>query len=99
MHQGDGGDRAVVAAEEDQVRSVLQVAVPDDDEVAEGVGGDGRIRLVARRVGVDAELGAEGSAGAGVALAEDAPAHAVLDVTLPGDDEVAGGVGGDGGTV
>src|SRR5439155_365949 len=72
---------------------VLQVARPDDDEVAGGVGGDGGTRLSARRVRVDAELGAEGDAGAGVALAENAKAGAVLRVALADDKEVGRGVG------
>src|SRR4029453_11083623 len=65
---------------------------PDDDEVAGAVRGDARAPLMAGGVGVDAELRAEGGAGAGEALAEDAPEPPVLLGTDPDDDEVAGAV-------
>src|SRR5688572_14979324 len=102
LDQLDRDDPAVALAEDTEARAVLCVAPPDDDELAgahHGVGGDGRIALIARRVGVDAELGAEGGAGAVVALAEDTVAQAVLPVALPGHDEVAGGVRGHGRSV
>src|SRR5207249_8786177 len=66
------------------------------DVVAGGSAGDGRNVVVARRVGVDAELRAEGGAGVGVALAEDVVARAVLQRAHPDDNEIAGGLGGDG---
>src|SRR3990167_2725807 len=50
------------------------VALPGDDEVARGVAGDGGKILVARRVGVDLELVADGGSGGVVALGLNAPA-------------------------
>src|SRR5439155_24727860 len=75
-----------------RIRAVLHVAMPGDDEIAEGSGGDGGNGLTVRRVRVDAELRAEGSAGAGIALAEDTLERAIREVAGPDDDEVAGGV-------
>src|SRR5687768_13793660 len=97
LDQLDRDDPAVALAEDTEARAVLCVALPDDNEVAGWVRGNGRCPLEERRVGVDAELWAEGGAGAGVALAVDVEdARGVLPVALPRHDEVAGGVGGDG---
>ena len=65
-------------------------AGPEDDELAGGVGGDGRTSLLVRRICVDARLGAEERAGIGVVLAKDSGARAVLPVALPDQDEIAG---------
>jgi hypothetical protein len=94
--EADRPSGAAVALGEDTVaRAVLQVAAPDDDEIAGPVRGDGRDALPVRRESVDPELGAERHTGAGVALAVDTPVRAVLLVALPDHDEVAGGIGGD----
>jgi len=69
------------------------VAVPDDDDVTGGIGGNGRISLIARHVGVDTELRAERRTGACVAAAEDVPRGDGLErLAMPYHDEVAGGV-------
>src|SRR5205823_1123841 len=73
--------------------AVLAVARPGDDEVAGAVHRHGGRALVTGGGGVDAELAAQGRAGGGVTLGVDAPAAAVLALTLPNDDEVAGPVG------
>src|SRR5687768_1803327 len=97
VHQLYGDDRAVALAEDPRAGAVLPIAVPHDDEVSSGVGRDGRPVLGVRRVGVDAELGAERRAVARVALAEKVARGApVTPAAGPGDDEVAGGVGGHG---
>src|SRR6185503_17581937 len=49
--------RDVVALAEDLGVRAIAVTLPDHDEVARAVGGDGRPMLVARGVGVDPELG------------------------------------------
>ena len=95
-------------------RSILVIGIPRHDETAGGKPGSAEQRvavLVARRVGVDLELGSDGRAVDVVALAEHAVAAAVLAAGLPdhhvltavatlqgGDDRldlVAGGVGVD----
>src|SRR5439155_17971 len=91
--RGDHGGEAL--AEDAIVAAVLEVALPDDDEVARRVGSDGGVLLQVGSVGVDPELGALRGATAGVALAEDAVRAAVLVSALPHHDEVARRVGGD----
>ena len=59
MHQLDGEDREVALAEHAVAGAILRCALPDDDEVARGVGGHGRGQLGAERVGVDPELRAQ----------------------------------------
>jgi hypothetical protein len=56
VHQLYRYDLGVALAEDAPEVAVLIRAPPDDDEVAGGVGGDGRNALIARRAGVDAEL-------------------------------------------
>ncbi|EXI75073.1 MAG: hypothetical protein AW07_01307 [Candidatus Accumulibacter sp. SK-11] len=76
------------------VRSVLAIGIPGNDETAGGQPGHAEQRiakLVARRMTVNLELGADGRAVDVVALGEDAPAVAVLAVGLP-DHHVLTGV-------
>src|SRR5262249_38745098 len=63
----------------------LTIARPGDDEVPRGVRGDGRILLIARRVGVDLELRPYRGPGVVVALAVDAEEGTVLEPALPDD--------------
>src|SRR3990167_5079679 len=82
------------------VGAARAVALPDDNEVARGVAGDGGNHLVTRRVGVGLELAAEGVSGGVVALGLNAlvaGVGAARAEALPDDDEVARGVAGDGG--
>jgi hypothetical protein len=92
-----GADRVAGRGEaprEDAVaRVVLNRALPYDDETAAGVDGDRGGGLGRRGEQVDAELGAEGSAGAREASSEHAQVLAVLSVARPGHDEVAVAVG------
>src|SRR5205085_7492553 len=67
-------------------------AVPGDDEVAGRVQADRHEGLVARRELVDLELRALGRPGGVVSAGNDAVATAAPAVTLPGHDEIAGGV-------
>src|SRR5262249_45444982 len=73
----------------------LALTTPSDDEIAGCVERNGRTDLGAGRVGVDAEFAAQRGPRGGVALGVDPPRVAVLAVTLPGDDEVAGTIHGD----
>src|SRR5918994_3229143 len=81
---------AVVALAEDIERAVESPGdgprLPDHDEVAARVRGDPGLGLVARRRGVDKELGALRGARGIVALAEDAESAAVA-VAHPHHDE------------
>src|SRR5205823_2808560 len=70
--------------------AVLAVAVPGDDAVAGRADAHDRPELVAGGEGVDPELAAQRPARGAVAPRVGAGAGAVLAVTLPGDDEVAG---------
>src|SRR5207245_7969102 len=80
------------ALTEDSVTvAVLLVALPAHDEVAGSVRCHRGPELDIRRVGVDLELGAKGSAGRVEALAEDAGAAAVL-IARPSDHEPPAGV-------
>ena len=63
--------------------------LPGHHPAAGGQRRHGRVELVARDGGVDAELGAHGAAVGGIALAEDAAAAAVLPFRAPGDEEAA----------
>src|SRR5439155_1560696 len=69
-------------------------AHPGDHEVAGGIGGHGWSVLKVRRVGVHAELRAEGDAGAREALPED-PVRVVLALAVPDDHEISGGARSD----
>src|SRR6185503_12979170 len=64
--------------------------VPDDHEVPGGVGGDCRIEVKPRGVGVDAELRAQRDTRAREPLAGDVVSGVAADVVLPDHDEVAG---------
>jgi hypothetical protein len=64
--------------------AVLEVALPDHDEVAVGI-------ETHEGVVVDLELDQERCSGAREALREDAVREAILDPALPDDDEVAVG--------
>jgi hypothetical protein len=68
------------------------VIPPGDDEIPVGVHRDGRLDLVARGGGVDAELVAHGRPVGGVALGVNAFRPRVLAAALPDDDEVAVGI-------
>ena len=88
--------RREAAGEDADAGAVLVGALPGDDEVAVGVGSDRGTSLVSRSVGVDLELAAQRRTARVETLRENALAVAVLPgVALPGDDEVAIGVGGD----
>src|SRR3990172_397074 len=87
-----GGVEAL--AEDSVVAPVLALAVPNDDEVPNGVRSRGWEPLDARGVGVDLELASLGEAVGVEALAEDPPGAPVLAVALPNDDEVPVRVGG-----
>src|SRR5438876_610345 len=63
---------AGVALAEDAIERAVLSAMPDDDKVARGVRGHGRISLTARRVRVDAELMTAGRLDAAVPMSEDA---------------------------
>ena len=95
LRPGRSAGSVVALAEHALHRAVLADASPDHDEVSEAIGGDVRGGLMIRREAVDAELRAHRRAGAREALAEDASGRTVLQIALPDDDEVAGGVGGD----
>jgi hypothetical protein len=85
-----------VASEDAEAGHVQPQVVPEDDEVAVGLGGHRRVALIVDGAQVDLEIGALRAAGRGEAAREDAEdAAAVLVGTLPGDAEVAVGVGGD----
>src|SRR5262249_40962946 len=71
--------------------------VPGDDEVAARRAANGGAQLAFFRIGVDLKLGAQGTAVAGEALAEDSVAVAVFLPPFPHHDEVAGSVTSDGG--
>ena len=72
---------------------ILVEALPGDDEVAGGIHRHGGNCLMARHMGVDLELPSHGVAVGVIALGVDAEAGGrILAETLPGDDEVAGGV-------
>lgn len=66
-----------------------RVVVPDDDEVAGGIGGYERIELVSGSVGVGLELGTNPVRGTVEALPENTPVAAVLGVAVPHDHEAA----------
>src|SRR6185369_4903262 len=85
---------SVPLAEDALAGAVLQRALPHDDEVAGGIGGGGRTRLIVRRVRVDTELGAYGRTGACEPLTVDAVPRAVLGPAVPNDHEVAGRIHG-----
>src|SRR5262249_2940739 len=68
--------------------AVLEVALPDHDEVPVRIAADRGEALVVGGVGVDAELRAAGQAAAEEALAEDPILAAVLVEALPDHDEV-----------
>ena len=54
----EGNAGAGVALAEDALSTLI--ALPDDDEVARGADGYDRSELIVRRIGIDAELGADG---------------------------------------
>src|SRR5439155_669952 len=90
--RGDHGGEAL--AEDAIVAAVLEVALPDDDEVARRVRSDGGERLRIVRLRVDPELGALRYPAAAEALPEDAKAvTGALLVAVPHHGEVARRVG------
>src|SRR6185503_12683339 len=82
----------VALAEDTPTGAVLRVAIPDDDEVAGRIGGDGDPSLGTRRVGVHAELVPLSLARAVVALAEDPGEAAILGFARPNHNEVTAGI-------
>src|SRR5262245_15940383 len=79
----------IALAEDAVVRAILHPAVPGHDEVARRVRSRMREYLPPCRIGVDTELGTDGSTRAQIALTEDTVGRAVLTVTIPDHDEVA----------
>ena len=95
VHQLDRDDRGVALGEHSGEGAVLPHAVPGDEEVPQGIGGDGRSILRARRIGVDPELGAQRRAVARIALPEYSRRAAVT-AGWSNQEEGAARVGGHG---
>jgi len=77
------------------VTTRASIALPHHDEVSVGIARDRWRELIARRVGVDLEVGADRGAARVVALALDRAPGAVAaqaSVALPDHDEVAAGI-------
>jgi len=90
------GAVGVEAAREGAVAvPVLSVARPGDDEVTSGIECDGRDLLRAEREGVDLEFGSLPSSAGAEALGEHAVSGSILNAAVPGDHEVARGIGRD----
>ena len=70
-HQLDRDDLAVTLGEHACVRTILYVTRPDDDEVPRSVGGRPRGVLEVRRICIDPEFRARGTARVEVPLAKD----------------------------
>src|SRR5262249_41077055 len=93
--------RRIVALGVDAVERVgvrgVGAAAPRNDEVTTRVHGHARTELIERRGCVDTELEPERRARGVVALGIDSITIAILACTIPGNDEVALSVHGDGG--
>ena len=72
--------------------AVVTIALPDDNEVAEGIHRDRREALIVIGGGICAKLRSQRSAGIVEALAIDTVGSTFLAVALPGHDEVAIGI-------
>src|SRR5438034_7094267 len=76
---------------------MLIIADPDDNEIACRIRSHDGAELVARRIGVDAELRTEGGARAVVTLRHDTEERPILQrVAAPDDDEVPRVIDGNG---
>src|SRR6185503_477492 len=94
-----GRPRAGIALRVDaETAAVLDLALPRNDEAAEGVAAHRGMELVEPEEGIDPELAAQRRARAGEPLGVDPPIEeAVLVVALPDDHEIAGGIRRDSG--